>query len=113
MNDYLVRPLDKNELLARVNTQIRRKRYSDHLRDSLQNSIEQALIDTLTGLHNRRYMEGHLSTLVNQTAARGKDLSLLMLDIDYFKAFNDTYGHDAGDDVLKEFAARVRKAVRG
>ncbi|MES2906258.1 MAG: PleD family two-component system response regulator [Pseudomonadota bacterium] len=113
VNDYLVRPIDRNELYARVATQIRRKRYTDYLRDTVQFSLEQAITDPLTGLHNRRYMESHLGALVTQTAARGKDLSLLVLDIDHFKAINDTHGHDAGDDVLREFARRMKKAVRG
>jgi two-component system cell cycle response regulator len=113
INDYLVRPIDRNELYARVITQVRRKRYTDYLRETVQYSLEQAVIDQLTGLHNRRYMETHLNTLAGQTVARGKDLSLLMLDIDYFKAINDTYGHDAGDDVLREFARRMKKTVRG
>jgi two-component system cell cycle response regulator len=112
VNDYLMRPIDKNELLARVRTQIRKKRYADRLRDNVQTSIEMAITDALTGLHNRRYMETHLGTLVEQAAQRGKPLSLLMLDIDYFKSVNDTYGHDAGDDVLREFALRIRRSVR-
>ena len=72
-----------------------------------------AITDALTGLHNRRYMESHLATLAEQAAARGKPLALMMLDIDYFKSINDSYGHDAGDDVLREFAVRVRKSIRG
>jgi two-component system cell cycle response regulator len=72
-----------------------------------------AITDGLTGLYNRRYMESHLSTLVEQAAARGKPLTALVLDIDYFKSINDTHGHDAGDDVLREFAVRVRKSIRG
>jgi two-component system cell cycle response regulator len=107
VNDYLLRPVDKNELLARARTQIRKKRYTDRLRDNVQNSIEMAITDALTGLHNRRYMESHLATLAEQAAARGKPLALMMLDIDFFKSINDTYGHDAGDDVLREFAVRI------
>jgi two-component system cell cycle response regulator len=113
VNDYLVRPVDKNELLARVRTQIRRKRYTAKLRDNVQQSMEMAITDGLTGLYNRRYMESHLATLVEQAAGRGKPLSLLVLDIDYFKSINDTHGHDAGDDVLREFAVRVKKSIRG
>lgn len=113
VNDYLLRPVDKNELLARARTQIRKRRYTDHLRDNVQNSIEMAITDALTGLHNRRYMESHLATLTEQAAARGKPLALMILDIDYFKAINDTNGHDAGDDVLREFAVRIRKSIRG
>ena len=113
VNDYLLRPVDKNELLARARTQIRKRRYTDHLRDNVQNSIEMAITDALTGLHNRRYMESHLGTLAEQAASRGKPLALMMLDIDFFKSINDNYGHDAGDDVLREFAVRVRKSIRG
>src|SRR5690349_2496343 len=113
VNDYLTRPVDRNELLARARTQIRKRRYTDHLRDHVQNSIEIAITDALTGLHNRRYMESHLAALAEQASARGKPLALMILDIDHFKSVNDSHGHDAGDDVLREFAVRIRKSIRG
>jgi two-component system cell cycle response regulator len=113
VNAYLQRPIDRNELAARVRTQLRKKRYTERLRDNVQQSIEMAITDPLTGLHNRRYMESHLATLVEQAAARGKPLTALVLDIDYFTAINDSHGHDAGDDVLREFASRLRKSIRG
>ncbi|MGH6789826.1 MAG: PleD family two-component system response regulator [Pseudolabrys sp.] len=112
VNDYLIRPIDKNELLARARTQIKKKRYTERLRDNMQMSIEMAITDALTGLFNRRYMETHLATLVEQAASRGKPISVFILDIDYFKAINDSHGHDAGDDVLREFALRIRKSIR-
>lgn len=113
VNDYLIRPIDRNEMLARVRTQVRRRRYTERLRDNVQMSIEMAITDALTGLHNRRYMESHLSTLVEQAELRGKPLTVLVLDIDYFKSVNDTHGHDAGDDVLREFSQRLKKSIRG
>lgn len=113
VNDYILRPVDRNELLARVRTQIRRKRYTDRLRDNMQLTLEMAITDSLTGLHNRRYFERHLSTLVDQATTRGRPLSLLIIDIDHFKAINDTYGHLAGDKVLKEFSRRIQSAIRG
>jgi two-component system cell cycle response regulator len=113
VNDYLVRPIDANELLARVRTQIRKRRYGARLRDNVQMSMELAITDPLTGLYNRRYMESHVTSLVEQALARGKPLALLVVDIDYFKAVNDVHGHDAGDDVLREFATRVKKSIRG
>src|SRR5688500_6734777 len=58
-------------------------------------------------------MESHLSSLLEQAVARKKPLTVLVVDIDYFKAINDTHGHDAGDDVLREFALRLRKSIRG
>lgn len=112
-NDYIVRPIDKNELVARVRSQVKRRRYTARLRDSVQTSMELAVTDSLTGLYNRRYMESHVGTLVDRSAARGKSLSVLLLDIDYFKSINDTYGHDAGDDVLRDFSDRLRACIRG
>ncbi|MCW5691447.1 MAG: PleD family two-component system response regulator [Pseudolabrys sp.] len=112
VNDYLIRPIDKNEMLARVRTQIKRKRYTDRLRDNVAMSIEMAITDALTGLHNRRYMETHLGALTEQASQRGKPLAVLILDIDFFKSINDGHGHDAGDDVLREFAVRIRKSIR-
>jgi two-component system, cell cycle response regulator len=92
---------------------IRKKRYTERLRDNAQMSIEMAITDALTGLHNRRYMENHIGTLVEQAVVRGKPLTVLVLDIDYFKSINDTHGHDPGDEVLREFALRIRKSIRG
>ena len=113
VNDYLVRPIDRNEMLARVRTQIRRKRYSDELRDSMQLTLEMAITDGLTGLYNRRYFDRHVVAMVEQAHLRGRPLSLLMIDIDHFKVINDTYGHPAGDAVLREFSNRLRHSVRG
>jgi two-component system cell cycle response regulator len=113
VNDYLMRPVERSELVARVRTQLRRKRYADRLRHSLQLSLEMAITDQLTGLFNRRYMSRHLSTLISNAGTTGKPVSFLILDIDFFKKINDTYGHDVGDDVLREFANRVSHNVRG
>ena len=113
VNDYLVRPIDRHEMLARVRTQIKRKRHSDLLRTRLEESVEFAITDALTGLHNRRYMEGHLRTLVQESLTTDRPLSVLIADIDFFKKINDTYGHDAGDHVLREFAGRFRRNTRG
>ena len=113
VNDYIVRPVDSNELVARVRTQVKRKRYVEHLRDRLEETVEMAMLDPLTALHNRRYMMSHLETLLQEATMRDKQVSVLMLDIDYFKVVNDTHGHDAGDAVLREFAERVRRNIRG
>jgi two-component system cell cycle response regulator len=99
INDYLMRPIDKQELLARVNTQLRRWRYTEQLRSNVQATIEAAVTDALTGLFNRRYMESQLAAHVDQATHRGRALAVLALDIDFFKAINDTHGHDTGDQV--------------
>jgi two-component system cell cycle response regulator len=113
VNDYVIRPVDRHELLARVKTQIRRKRHSDFLRNRLEESVELAVTDQLTGLHNRRYLETHLRGLLDEAKANGRALSILITDIDYFKRINDTHGHDAGDVVLRDFASRLRRHIRG
>ncbi|MEX3009305.1 PleD family two-component system response regulator [Hoeflea sp. TYP-13] len=113
VNDYIIRPVDPNELIARCNTQFRRKRYNDHLRTSVQNSIELAVADPLTGLYNRRYLDTHMQLLIERSIARDRLLSVLAVDLDRFKSVNDTYGHDVGDEVLKEFARRIRQTIRG
>ena len=113
VNDYLTRPVDKNELIARVRTQLRRKRYADRLRHNVQLSLEMAITDQLTGLHNRRYMGRHLDTLIAGAHKSGKPIAFLIMDIDHFKVVNDTYGHDIGDEVLREFATRIASNVRG
>ncbi|MBY3368388.1 PleD family two-component system response regulator [Rhizobium laguerreae] len=113
VNDYIIRPVDPNELVARSLTQIRRKRYNDRLRASVKQTIELAVTDPLTGLYNRRYLDNHLNVLFNRSMARGRPLSVLITDIDRFKHVNDTYGHDGGDEVLREFSNRVRSTIRG
>lgn len=113
VSDYLIRPIDRQELLARVGTQMKRKRYSDYLRQRLETCFELSIMDPLTGLHNRRYMEGHLKTLFAKARASNRPLAVLMVDIDHFKAVNDTYGHDVGDMILREFATRLRQNTRG
>jgi len=113
VNDFLTRPIDRNELVARTRTQLRHKRYADSLRNKVQQSIELALVDPLTGLNNRRFLENHLATMLEQAQRRGAPLSLMIFDIDHFKSVNDTYGHDAGDEVLKGFANRLRRVIRG
>ena len=113
VNDYLTRPIDRNELLARVRTNIRQKRYADRLRQSVQESIEMAHYDPLTGLNNRRSLDRRLPAMIESTRLRRAALTLMIIDIDHFKRVNDTYGHDVGDLVLKGFAAQLQETVRG
>jgi two-component system cell cycle response regulator len=112
VNDILPRPIDPQELSARVKTQIQRKRYTDYLRNNLDHSLELAVTDQLTGLHNRRYMTGQLDSLTKRAAMGGEPVAALLIDIDHFKKINDTFGHDVGDEVLREFALRLASNVR-
>ena len=112
VNDYIKRPIDKQELLARLKTQLCKKRYNDCLRISVQQTIEMAVKDPLTSLHNRRYFEMHFSSLFEKSVTSKKPITAIMCDIDKFKAVNDTHGHGVGDKVIAEVASRIRKNVR-
>lgn len=111
-HDIIVRPIDEEEIVARARTLMRRKRYMDQLRQRLDQSLELAITDQLTGLYNRRFLEAQLAPLVHRAQCGGDPVSLMALDIDYFKKCNDTYGHDVGDAVLREFAARLASNTR-
>ena len=111
--DYSMAPHEPTELAVRLRSQLRRKLYSDRLRSSLQDGLRMAAIDPLTGLYNRRYADHHMASMLDQARAEGGDLAILMLDLDRFKSLNDTYGHDAGDQVLRQVARRMQENVRG
>lgn len=111
-HDYIMRPLDRNELLARIRTQIRRKRFQEKLRANYEVSLSMALTDSLTGLYNRRYLTVHLEKLLEQPLDQRKPMAVLMFDIDHFKAVNDTHGHAVGDEVLTIFAQRLHTRMR-
>ena len=112
VTDYLIRPIDHNELLARTRTQVRRRRYHDKLHQMLDNSVSLAYTDALTGIYNRRYMDAHLDRKILEIADTQKPVSVMMLDIDHFKLVNDTYGHASGDEVLKAMAQRISGGIR-
>ena len=112
VTDYLIRPIDQNELLARTRTQIRRRRYHDKLHEMLDKSVSLAYTDALTGVYNRRYMNAHLDRKIMEISDTQKPVSVLIFDIDHFKRVNDTYGHAAGDEVLKTVAERVGGGIR-
>ncbi|MFN7056152.1 PleD family two-component system response regulator [Hyphomonas sp.] len=111
-SDMITVPVDRQELTARIRTQTRRTRYIDILRKRVDRGLELSVIDQLTGLHNRRYMMGQLQQFMARAARGGEPLSLMMADIDHFKRVNDTYGHAAGDDVLREMGQRFLANVR-
>jgi two-component system cell cycle response regulator len=112
VNDYILRSADTQEILARVRTQIRRRRYQDGLRANFERNVALALNDSLTGLYNRRYLTAHLAALMDRTLRTGKALSLLMIDVDHFKVVNDTYGHAIGDEVLIAVGERLSRHLR-
>jgi len=111
-NDYLLRPLDGNEMIARVRTQLLQKQHYDRLRSNYERSLAMALVDPLTGAYNRRYLDTHFPKMVTRYRLMGRPLSVLSFDLDHFKQINDAHGHAAGDAVLKEFVTRLTQSLR-
>jgi two-component system cell cycle response regulator len=112
-DDYLRKPFDPAELDARVMAALRVKRLHDALLEANRRLARQALTDDLTGLANRRHGGRQLEREVALCVRHGRLLALVRVDVDHFKAINDTHGHEAGDQVLAEVARRLAGAVRG
>ena len=112
VTDYVTRPIDGNELVARVKSQIRHKRFADYLRGNMQKNMEMAVTDAVTNLYNRHFLDTHLENVFSKQHEKQTNVSMLMLDIDHFKSVNDTYGHTSGDEVLEEFSKRLTSNIR-
>jgi diguanylate cyclase (GGDEF)-like protein len=110
--DYLKKPFEPAELIARVGTAIRTKRLQDALRERSAELEQMSRTDALTGVFNRRHLDEELWRFVRLAGRHGDTVAVVMLDIDHFKLINDTYGHEAGDAVLREFSRRVQTVVR-
>lgn len=100
------------ELALRLRTLLRRKRETDRMRASVQDGLRLAVIDPLTGLHNRRYGIAQLTAIAERARTEGSEFAVMVLDLDRFKSVNDRWGHAAGDVVLVEVATRLAANLR-
>lgn len=112
-SDYIHAPFDQNEMIARLRSQMRRKKYTDRLRSNVRDGLKMAVVDPLTGLYNRRYAMRYMQRIIERSCESGLPYAVVMMNLDRFKSVNDTYGHNAGDSVLKEFARRLQENLRG
>jgi len=112
INDTIMRPVEIQELKARVKTLLRRKFYADSLRENFNENLEMVVADPLTGLGNRRYFDRTVEPLFEELESKSKPFSIMVFDIDHFKRVNDILGHDMGDQILKEVAARLVTNMR-
>lgn len=102
----------EDEVALRIAAVLRQKRLNDRLRLTVRDGLQAAVTDSLTGLYNRRYLVPHLKRLAEQSRQHQREFALMMIDIDHFKSINDSYGHDAGDQVLVGVATRLRDNLR-
>ena len=110
--DIVIGAFDGEELALRLATHLRRKREADQLRKKVADGLQLAVTDPLTGLFNRRYALSHLQRARTKAQVDGRSFALMMIDLDRFKAVNDTHGHAAGDHVLKTVARRLESNLR-
>lgn len=103
--DYITKPFRTQELLARTRTHVELKKAKEKL-------LQMAITDELTGLANRRYFMERLNSEYDRAKRYESKYSLLMIDIDHFKLINDNFGHKAGDRVLQEASAVMKKSLR-
>ncbi len=111
-HDYLRKPFEPPELVARVAAAAQMKKLQDELRRRNADLDRMSRTDGLTGLFNRRHLDEELVRQYSVSRRNRTPVSVLLLDIDHFKKVNDTYGHLAGDQVLQEFARRLKAEVR-
>jgi two-component system cell cycle response regulator len=118
-DDFVSKPFNKLELLTRVKSLLRIKQLHDDLRAKVR-ELEQArerlrqlaITDGLTGLYNHRYLKEHLEQELLRAQRHQLHVAVVMLDIDHFKKFNDTYGHPAGDTILRTIARLLKENIR-
>lgn len=111
-DEYLIKPINEAELRARLKIAKRILNLERSLKQSLEELKHLSVKDPLTELYNRRFLAERLPQEIKRASRYGRNLSLIMLDIDHFKLVNDTHGHGAGDAVLKICAAALQEAIR-
>ena len=111
-DDFLVKPIVGRELQARVKILLEKKKQLDKLRSHYEQALNSAVVDWLTGLYNHGYFKKFLDLEIKKSVRQRYPVTLIMMDIDNFKAVNDAFGHPTGDMILQQMAQVIRNAVR-
>ncbi|MBD3309477.1 response regulator [candidate division KSB3 bacterium] len=111
-DDFLVKPVSREELIARIKALLRKKDYFDTLITNYEKALHNAITDQLTGLYNHSYFKQFLELEIERSVRQNHPLTLLLLDIDDFKMYNDTLGHLIGDEILRELGQLIRESIR-
>jgi len=111
-DEFLVKPVNKEELRVRIRALLKKKAYLDRLRSGMDTALHAAITDRLTGIYNHGYFKNFLELELNRAMVRNHSMALLMIDVDDFKRFNDEYGHPCGDKFLQIISKLIKENVR-
>lgn len=112
INDYLLLPVEHHEMMARIKTQVRRRKYQAALRNSYVGDASSVVQDELTALYNRPFFDVHLEAHVEQAVRFGKPLTMVMVDVDHMNSINQNYGREVGDELLQELSKVLVRSIR-
>jgi len=111
-DDFLIKPIHKDEFIVRVRALLRKKSYLDMLSKKYESTLYAAITDKLTCLYNREYLNHFLDYEIKRCDRQNQTMGLVMFEIDDFKTVNDTYGHLTGDGILEKFATLIKNQIR-
>lgn len=112
VQDYFMYPIDEIELQIRTRTLLKRKRYQENIRNHLEKQLDLSIKDAVTDLYNRYYFDLHVIQMAKRSHEYKNTVCLLMCDLDDFKLVNDTYGHQAGDEILRQLGAVLKRSFK-
>jgi two-component system, cell cycle response regulator len=111
-DEFLIKPVIREELTVRIKSLVKKKQYLDQLVSRYETALNAAITDKLTGLFNHSYLQHFTARELKRCFRRQGPMAFIMIDIDDFKQYNDTYGHPAGDTLLRLFGRLIKKAIR-
>lgn len=111
-DEFLIKPVNREEVVVRIRALVRKKQYMDQLVDRLKTALSASITDKLTELYNHAYLKHFMELEIKRCDRQHQKMAFIMIDVDDFKDYNDTYGHPAGDMLLKQFGRMIKRSIR-